>query len=227
MTSGRLTAAVAALGLTCGLAVAQQPVKAPEPTVPEVFTLMGQYVRVAYNNQGFASLGYRAAQLSVGEEWMLLEVGLTMRDKQKAFTLKREHLSIQTPDGKRIALASQPEYQKADLRALNMRTRAIRDSINYFPMGVTRPCSIQFFAELGGPGPRVAFDQVELSDDRGCLGRLYFQVPGGIQVGQHWLHVAFPDGEVQVPFRILTKDEAKEFEKSWQDIKKQHDESLK
>jgi hypothetical protein len=32
---------------------------------------------------------------------------------------------------------------------------------------------------------------------------------------------------VQVPFRILTKEEAKAFSKSWQDLKKAHEESLK
>ena len=49
---------------------------------------MGQYVRVAYNNEGFVSLGYRVAQQAVGEEWMLLEVGLTVRTP-KNHTLKR------------------------------------------------------------------------------------------------------------------------------------------
>jgi hypothetical protein len=224
------TAAVACLGLLGGaatLAGAQPQVKPPQPTVPEIFTLMGQYVRVAYNSQGFVTLGYRAAQQSVGDEWMLLEVGLTMRSPAKAFTLKREHLSIKTPDGTVIPLATQKEYMQADLRALNMRTRAIRDSINYFPVEASRPCAVQFFADLSGGGPRIAFDQVELDSDRGCLGRLYFHVPGGIKVGQHWLHVSFGESEVQVPFRILTKEEAKAFEKSWQDIKKAHDATLK
>ena len=217
-----------ALALGAGPAVAQTPqVTAPKPTVPEIFTLMGQYVRIAYNNQGFATLGYRAAQESIGEEWMLLEVGLTMRSGAKDFTLKREHLSIKTPDGTVIPLATQKEYMQADLRALNMRTRAIRDSINYFPVEASRPCAIQFFADLSGAGPRLAFDQVELDSDRGCLGRLYFHVPGGIKVGQHWLNVNFGQSEVQVPFRILTKEEAKAFEKSWEDIKKAHDATLK
>jgi hypothetical protein len=60
------------------------------------------------------------------------------------------------------------------------------------------------------------------------VGRLYFNVPGGIKVGQHWLHVNFGEsGEVQVPFRILTKEEEKQFKESWQDIKKAHEESYK
>jgi len=209
------------LGATAG---AQQQVTKPQPTVPEVFTLMGQYVRVAYNNEGFVTLGYRAAQGSVGEEWLMLEVGMTVRSG-KDYTLKREHLSIKTPDGASIPLASQKDYSAANLRALNMRAKVVRDSINYFPNDVSRACAVQFFANLDQPRA-IAFDQVELSKERGCVGRLYFHVPGGIKVGQHWLIVKFSESEVQVPFRILTKEEAKEFEKSWEDIKKAHEASL-
>ena len=53
----------------------------PEPTVPEVFTLQGQYVRVAYNNEGFVTLGYRMVQQEVGNAWALLTVGVTIRAK--------------------------------------------------------------------------------------------------------------------------------------------------
>src|SRR5262245_60936775 len=79
----------------------------PQPTVPQSFTLMGEYVRVAYNDVGFATLGYRIAQESVGEDWMLLEVGLTVRAGTRNLTFKRDDLSIKTPDGSTIALATQ------------------------------------------------------------------------------------------------------------------------
>jgi len=237
MTAARrrisVSAIVACLFALVAPVAAQAPqlpagVEAPKPTVPEIFTLMGQYVRVAYNNQGFVTLGYRMAQESIGEEWVLLEVGLTVRGSAKDVTIKRGDLSIKTPDGSVIGLASQKQYAEAGyLRALNMRTRVVRDSINYFPVDASRACAIQFFANLGQPGPQLAYDQVELSSNRGCLGRLYFHVPGGIKVGQHWLNVNFGESEVQVPFRILTKEEAKQFEKSWEDIKKAHEATLK
>jgi len=235
MTAARRRISVSAI-VACSFALVAHPataqlppgVEAPKPTVPEIFTLMGQYVRVAYNNEGFATLGYRMAQESVGEEWMLLEVGLTMRGSAKDVTLRRQDLSIKTPDGTTIGLASQKEYAEAGyLRALNMRTRVARDSINYFPVEASRACAIQFYANLGQPGPQLAYDQVELSSNRGCLGRVYFHVPGGIKIGQHWLNVKFGASEVQVPFRILTKEEAKQFEKSWEDIKKAHEATLK
>ncbi len=212
-----------------GLAGAQAPqVVKPVPTVPEVFTLMGQYVRVAYNNVGFVTMGYRLAQNSVGEEWLALDVGMTVRGGVRGVTIKRGHLSIQTPDGKVIPLATQREYAEAGyLTALNNRAKVIRDTINYFPVDVSRGCGIKFFANLGSGGRQLSYDEVELSYDRACTGRLYFHVPGGIKVGQHWLKVAFEGGEVQVPFRILTKEEAKQFEDTWEDIKKEHEEGLK
>jgi len=51
----------------------------------------------------------------------------------------------------------------------------------------------------------MPFDQVELSNTRACVGRLYFQVPGGITYGQHWLNVKFEKSLVRV--RMPTHDE--------------------
>lgn len=96
--SATLVLAVSGLGGT-GIVLAQEPVEAPQASVPEIFTLMGQYVRVAYNTEGFATLGYRMAQLEVGNEWVMLEVGLTMLKGAKDYMLKRDDLSLKTPDG--------------------------------------------------------------------------------------------------------------------------------
>jgi ribosome recycling factor len=67
----------------------------------------------------------------------------------------------------------------------------------------------------------MAYDEVELSSTRGCLGRLYFNVPGGIKYGQHWLNVKFEKSVVRVPFRILTEEEEKLLSKNYKDISKQ------
>ena len=231
-TSGtRIAAAVVGCTLFAGAwtpVAAQTPqVTAPQPTVPEVFTIMGQFVRVAYNKEGFVTLGYSMAQRSLGEEWLMLEAGLTMRSPAKDYTLKREHFTLKTPDGTMIPLATQSDYAKAGyLSALNNRAKVQRDSINYFPVDVTRGCSMSFFANVDQGRRMLAFDEVELSSNRACVGRLYFNVPGGIKTGQHWLIVDFgPSGKVEVPFRILTKEEEKQFKDSWQDIKKAHDAS--
>jgi hypothetical protein len=168
------------------------------------------------------------AQDQIGKEWMRLEVGITLRKPTDDYRLKREDITITTPDGKTIPLATQKEYQEAmnAVRVLNQRAKVVRDSINYFPLEADQACSLQFFADLGGPGRQLAYDETELSWHRGCLGRLFFRVPGGIQIGQHWLNIRFANSSLQVPFRTLTKEEEKQLEKHWQELKKQHEEAL-
>ena len=73
----------------------------------------------------------------------------------------------------------------------------------------------------------MSYDEVELSPDRACVGRLYFKVPGGIQYGQYWLNVQFAETLVRVPFRILTDAERKTLSKNYGDIKKQVDAAFK
>jgi len=216
--------ALLAMTLASGATFAQEPMKAPKPGVPEIYTIQGQYVRVAYNNEGYVSLGYRVANQSVGEEWMLLEMGTTVLGSKESYLLTRDALSLSTPDGKTIPLPSNKEYREAALQALDMRAKVVRDSINYFPPGARNACRIPFFAELTSRA--MARDQVDLSWQRACVGRIFFKVPGGIQYGQHFLDVQFENGKVRVPFRILTKEEEKTFSKSWKDIKKELDKAF-
>jgi hypothetical protein len=223
-TLPRALVAVGLVSLWPVMAAAQEKVPVPQPGVPELVTMEGRYVRISYNNEGFVTLGYRLANESVGQKWMLLEVGMTIRDNVPDYELTRAGLSLETPDGKTIALPSYSEYQDADTRALTMRERVIRDSINYFPPKANKACSIQFFPDP--QGGLMPWDKVDLSDDRACLGRLFFPVPGGITYGQHFLNVQFAKTLVRVPFRILTKEEAKELDKHFKDIKKQFDQAF-
>jgi hypothetical protein len=156
---------------------------------------------------------------------MLLEVGMTVLDKTPDYTLKREALSLETPDGKTIPLPTVVEHREGDTRALQNRAKVQRDSINYFPPSASRACRIGFFADLDSPA--MPFDQVELSDSRACLGRLFFKIPGGIAYGQYWLNVKFEKSVVRVPFRILTAEEEKLLSRNYKDIKKQVEDSFK
>ena len=217
---------LAAVALLAATVSAQTPqVKIPEPGVPEIMTMEGSYVRAAYNNEGYVILGYQLANNSIGEEWMLLEVGMTVRDGVSNYTLKRDAMSIETPDGKTIPLPTIEEYRKADTRALQNRGKVIRDSINYFPPSASKSCRLGFFSDIQDRA--MAWDQVELSNQRACVGRLYFPVAGGITYGQHWLNVKFEDSVVRVPFRILTKDEQKLLSKNYKSIEKQVKEAFK
>jgi hypothetical protein len=194
-------------------------VKIPEPGVPQIMTIEGRFIRAAYNNEGYVILGYRLANTSVGSPWLVLEVGTTVREDMPAYALTREAISLETPDGKTIPLPSNQEFRAANLDMLQKQADMVRDSINYFPPGASRACRIGFFADLESPAK--AYDSVELSWDRACLGRLYFPVEGGIQHGQHWLNIKFENSLIRVPFRILTEDEEKLLDKNYKSIAKQ------
>jgi hypothetical protein len=219
---------VVALVAFCVGVVGAQDIKKPEPEVPEIYTLTGQFVRVAYNNEGFATLGYRIANDSVAEEWMLLDVGLTLQKGTKSQTMTRDAFSLVLPDGSTIPMATQKEFNEAGhLRALNTRANMSRDSINYFPVSANQPCTLGFFSDPTSPVRSISYDQFEADYQRACVGRIFFKVPGKIQTGQHYLNVKFANSMIQVPFRILTKAEEKEFRKKWKDIKKEHDAEYK
>jgi hypothetical protein len=226
-TLSRAAIAVGLMSLWPLAAFAQETpkVQIPEPGVPQIMTMEGRYVRVAYNNEGYAILGYKLANLSVGEPWMLLEVGFALRDGVPNYDLTRQELSLETPDGKTIPLPTLEEFRKADVRALQMREKVQRDSINYFPPNAHQACSVQFFTDVSSRA--MAWDKVEMSDQRACLGRLYFPIPGGVTYGQHWLNVKFAKSLIRVPFRILTKDEEKFLDKNYRDIEKQVKEAFK
>ena len=214
------------MGIGTPEVTAQEPVpEAPVPTVPGIFTLQGELTRIAYNMEGWVTLGYREANASQGQDWLMLEVGLSLRKPNKNQTLTRESFSIKMPDGSIVPLATQKEYNGAGyLRALNTRANTIRDSINYFPVEANQGCPISFFSDPTKAGS-ISRDQVELSFRRACLGRLFFKMPEGkkIVTGQYWLYTDFAGSQVQTPFRILTKEEQKYLKKNWKDLKKQHE----
>ena len=223
----------AAAGLLCvGLlgargAAAEEPPKVtiPEPGVPQIMTMQGRFVRAAYNNEGYAILGYRVANLSVGEPWMLLEVGFALRDGVPDYVMTRDALSLETPDGKTIPLPTVPEFREANTVALQNLARVKRDSIDYFPPNARSACRIGFFSDLGSSAK--AWDKVEFTDQQACVGRLYFPVPGGITYGQHWLNVKFANSLVRVPFRVLTKEEYEVLDKHYKNIEKQVEDAFK
>lgn len=212
---------------TKGDAQAQQKptVQIPQPGVPEILTMEGKFVRAAYNNEAYVILGYQVSNRSIGDPWMLLEVGMTVMDKTPDYRLTRAAISLETPDGKTIPLPSTTEQREGNVQAIQQRANVQRDSINYFPPRASRACAILFFPDLGSRA--LPYDQVDLSRDRACLGRLYFRIPGGIAYGQHWLNVKFQNSVVRVPFRILTKDEEQFLSKNFKSIDKQVEEAFR
>lgn len=212
-----------------GHAQNQQPpaVQIPNAGVPQIMTIEGNFVRATYNNEAYAILGYQVTNRSVGEEWVMLDLGTSLMEKVPDETLKRDALSLDIPDGKTIQLASIQDYRanEAKLQALQNRAKVQRDSINYFPPMANQACRIGFFADLSSRA--MPYDQVELSDRRACVGRLYFQIPGGITYGQYFLNIKYEKSQLRVPFRVFTKEEEKTLSKNYKSIKKQIDDAFR
>jgi len=210
-----------------GDAQAQAPpaVQIPQGGVPQILTIEGKFVRAAYNNEGYVILGYQASNRSIGEDWMLLEVGMTVRDKVPNYKMTRDAISLELPDGKTIPLPTVTEQRSGNVQGIQQRAKVQRDSINYFPPGASRACGLLFFPDLDSRA--LPYDETELSDDRACVGRLYFKIPGGIAYGQYWLNVKFQNSLLRVPFRILTAEEEKFVSKNYKSIEKQVKEAFK
>ena len=198
----------------------------PQPGVPQIMTLEGKFVRVAYNNEGYVILGYQIANRTVGEDWVMLDVGMTLMERVDDYRLRRDAITLDTPDGT-VPLPSIEEYRQneAKLQPLQQRLKVQRDSIDYFPPWTHGANRLGFFSDLGSRA--LPWNETEVTNSRACLGQLYFHVPGGTKHGQYWLNVKFAKSVVRVPFRLFTPDEEKKLGKNYGSIKKQVDNAFK
>jgi hypothetical protein len=217
---------VVSLVASIGAGGPQQTVKIPDPGVPQIMTLEGKFVRVAYNNEGYVILGYQIANRTIGSDWIMLDVGITLMEKVKNQRLTRDAMSLDTPDG-HLPLPSIADYRKEEgkLQPLQQRLKVQRDSINYFPPWTHGVNRLGFFADLNSRA--LPWDETEVTNDRACMGQLYFKVPTGTKYGQYWLNVKFAQSVVRVPFRLLTEEEEKKLGKNYGDIKKAVDNAFR
>ena len=161
--------------------VKHRPCRIPQPGVPQIMTMEGKFVRAAYNNEGYVILGYQLVNRSIGEEWMLLEVGMTVLDKTPGLHPDSGmRCRSRRPMARRFRCRRSRSTGEGDTRALEARERVQRDSINYFPPMASQACRIGFFSDLELYA-RCRADQVgELSNQRApAWGCLYFRIPWG------------------------------------------------
>jgi hypothetical protein len=158
----------------------------PDAGVPQITTLEGVFLRAAHNNEGYVVLGYRAANGSVGEPWMLLDVGIALGKGPKNQKITRDEVSLSTPDGKTVQLPSNAEYVSANLNATEYRVRFLHEELAFPAETYGRSCpdkngstvqggrgdarkELQEHQEAGGagvPGEEVAATQLAARDKR-------------------------------------------------------------
>jgi hypothetical protein len=198
MKSRSFKTAVAAMALA-GIALTIVSCSSATPTDTPGVERLGEYVLKQFGPELWAVLGYRFANSQIGDEWMILEVGLSSPNGQTARVV-RENIFLRTPDGTNVPLATQEEFNAVwgSLRSVIAKADVNRDPLDYFPPSRVQ-CPIQFFV---APGQGVVFDEVTLSDRRGCYGRLYFDISGGIQPGRWVLGIDLPESEIRIPFDL-------------------------
>ncbi|MDB4306070.1 hypothetical protein N9980_00730 [bacterium] len=182
-----------------GVAVTLTGCSTATPTDTPGVDRMGQYVLKQFGPELWTLLGYRFANSQLGDEWMILEIGLSSPNGQSA-KVAREDIFLLSPSGNRIPLATQRQFNEAwgSLRSTIEKANVNRDPLEYFPPSRIE-CAIQFFVT---PGQGVSFDEVTLNDRRGCFGRLFIDVPGGIQAGRWILGIDLEESEIRIPFDL-------------------------
>jgi hypothetical protein len=183
--------AVAGLSLLCDAAVWARTAGAPE------LRQVGATAIVYKGPQVDVALSYRFAKLNPTGRWLLLDTAMTAA--AETIEVPRTAIALRTPDGAVVPLATQQEFGKdyPQLAAMIARANVSREPLNYLiPHRYRR---IGYFAERGHG---LAWPSVWLDQRHNAFGRLFFQLPDGIQKGNYELLIKLPKSQVAIPFTI-------------------------
>lgn len=142
------------------------------------------------------ALSYRFAKLNPSGNWLLLDTAMTANAPVE---LPRTAISVRTPSGEIVPLAS-PEAFNNGYRELN--ATIARANVAREPMGYLIPHRYRrlgFFAERR---QRLMFPSAWLDEWHTTYGRLFFQLPDGVQKGNYELLFNLKEGRVAIPFTI-------------------------
>jgi len=183
---------------------------------PAQVQIAGVFVRRAFNEEGMVVVGFHTANDTVGQEHLMLEVAMTTLNDHR-ITIPSQNLRLITPAGEVLSLMSQEYFlQHAnELAMLGALADTQSDSLNYLPKAANVLCPIRFFSDPSDGGTGIVSDALNMSPEHACVGRVYFEIPGGTQYETYALAIKFDETILQVPFRLMTKEEVVEFRQSW------------
>ena len=167
------------------------------PPVPlETTRQVGATAIVYKGPQVDVALSYRYAKANPTGTWLMLDAAMT---SAVPIEIARGAISVRTPDGTVVPLATQPEFGKAyaSLAGSIERANVAREPLGYLVPHRAR--RMELFSE---PGRRVVFDSVWLDQWATAYGRLYFELPGGVRQGAYALLISLPQSTVRIPFTI-------------------------
>ena len=142
---------------------------------------------------------YKFANLSQGDNWMILNVAITSSESA-AIEVRRGHVLVRTPDGRKIPLPPYPDFIAAypEIQSAARRAALASDPID-FTMAGRRTCDLAFQPL---PGTVASLESVFVNMRKICSGLLYFPVQGGIQPGNWEFIIEFEEFDARVPFEL-------------------------
>ena len=185
----------AALLAACGSASSGKGGWATEPMVDQpgntIVRFRGPLVEVLVD--------YKFANLSVGDEWIILNVAVTSSES-RAIEIRRGSVSVKTPDGRTIPLPFYRDFIEAypQIQSAARRAALASDPLDFTHAG-RRTCNLGFQPL---PGTDAALESVYVNVRQICQGLLFFPVQGGIQPGRWEFIIEFEEFDARVPFKI-------------------------
>lgn len=147
-----------------------------------------------------ATVGTHQTLSSLGETWLVLALYLRSASPSGQLVIKRNAVSVMTPDGRRLPLITQDVFRAAysQIHTLVRRAEFATSSLQTDSRAL-RYCDRWFFAEVG---EGFAADELYLVNFEPCSGPLVFEVPGGVQPGRWRLIIELEESRVDVPFEL-------------------------
>jgi len=166
-----------------------------EPTVDKVGKTIARYRDPLVE----VIVDYKFANLSQGDDWMILNVAVTS-SQSKAIEVRRGHVLVRTPDGRKIPLPPYPDFIAAypEVQSAARRAALASDPIDFTQAG-RQTCDLRFQPL---PGTVAALESVFVNMRKICQGLLYFPIQGGIQPGRWEFIIEFEEFDARVPFEI-------------------------
>lgn len=189
--------ALAGLLTSCGSMTPAMPNPVTEPVIDQPGSTIYRYRDSVIE----VVIDTTFADANPGEPWLILNVafsGMTGGASQ----VKRDLVSVRTPDGRTIPLPSYSEFL-ADFDT-ELAAAARRAALAGQPLDFTRAnrreCALDFMP-LPGSG-RSSRTALNVTNRELCVGTLYFPVAGGVQPGRWNLMLEFEETEAVVPFTL-------------------------
>jgi hypothetical protein len=143
------------------------------------------------------AVSYKFPRLNPEGKWLLLDT--TMAARKSPLLIPRSAISVRTPDGTVVPLASSSQYFKAYPQlAWNItRDNAIRE-----PLGLPIPRRYRPLRYFPPRGFGLTFDAAWVDYWHDSYGRLFFELPGGVHKGRYELLINLTESKVVIPFTL-------------------------